>query len=215
MIKVVIWLLLLSSCAGYKWTERNNPLARHGINSISIPMFLNQSNLNEVAGLFTSQLIEVMSGFDGLRVVPGFDENTDAVLIGKIKSPEKLSQTLAQQGIRVANTVASESIGGSRGDFYIPSATGINLSVEYIIIKKPTKDELEFFLSKYADQIIADQKVVLKENIPVLDVFTREVYDGEAGRVNYTQNRGAMKKTLYNMAVNTTNQFRDMILYAF
>lgn len=218
MIKLLILLfniVLFSSCAGYKWVSKENPFARYGIYSISVPMFLNQSNMPGVSSAFTAKSIHLFSEFDGLDVVAGFDKNSDAVLIGKIISAEKFADTVMNQEIRVANAVAPNEIGNKRGDFYVPAVSKIQLKVVFILVKEPTAEELKFFESKYADKLIEGKKIVFQETIDVADTFNREIFDSPASKVNYTQNREARRRTLDSMAQSSVNSLKDMILYAF
>lgn len=180
-----------------------------------MPTFLNQSSLSGPSVSFTSEVIKMLNTFNNLEVQSGFSVSCDGVLIGKIKSSSTLANTITNQEIRVAKNIADESIGGARGDFYVPAVTKIGLQVQFIVIKRPTEDELKFFLSNYADRIISGQKIVFNEIVPIDERFNREIFDGEASVVNATQNRGAMKKSIQQLAQNAAFTFRDMILYAF
>lgn len=212
---LAIIFLFLSSCAGYEWTSKANPFARYGIRKLCVPMFLNQSTLSGPSNSFTSEVIKMLSTFNGLEVQSGFSSSCDGVLLGKIKSENMLANTVTNQEIRIAKNVADQSIGGTRGDFYVPAVTRIGLNVHFIMLKRPSEDELKFFMSNYADRIIANQKIVFNEIVPISESFNREIFDGEATSVNATQNRGATRKSVFQMAQNAANTFRDMILYAF
>jgi hypothetical protein len=212
---LAIFILFLSSCAGYQWTNKTNPFARYGIRKLCIPTFLNQSTLSGPSVSFTSEVMKMLNTFNNLEVQGGFSSDCDGVLIGKIKSSSTLAATVTNQEIRVAKTIADQSIGGVRGDFYVPAVTKIGLQVQFIVIKRPTEEELKFFLSNYADRIISGQKIVFNELISIEERFNREIFDGEATVVNATQNRGATKKSINQLALNAANTFRDMILYAF
>jgi len=214
-LSLAIIFLFLSSCAEYQWTNKTNPFARYGIRKLCVPTFLNQSSLSGPSVSFTSEVIKMLNTFNNLEVQSGFSVSCDGVLIGKIKSSSTLANTITNQEIRVAKNIADESIGGARGDFYVPAVTKIGLQVQFIVIKRPTEDELKFFLSNYADRIISGQKIVFNEIVPIDERFNREIFDGEASVVNATQNRGAMKKSIQQLAQNAAFTFRDMILYAF
>jgi hypothetical protein len=214
-LSLAIIILFLSSCAGYQWTNKTNPFARYGIRKLCVPTFLNQSALSGPSVSFTSEVIKMLNTLNNLEVQSGFSTSCDGVLVGKIKSSATLANTITNQEIRVAKNIADESIGGTRGDFYVPAVTRIGLQVQFIVIKRPTEDELKFFLSNYADRIISGQKIVFNEIVPIEERFNREIFDGEATVVNATQNRGAMKKSITQLAQNAANTFRDMILYAF
>lgn len=102
-----LWLLcFLLGCSGYRFTQQDNPLSQYGIESLSVPMFYNYSNQPHVSGDFTRETYRLLTSFSGLRLVSGYSAATDAVLIGIIKSPEKIIQTLQATSLRDSKSVA-------------------------------------------------------------------------------------------------------------
>jgi hypothetical protein len=209
----VLWLL--AGCSGYRFTQQDNPLSQYGIQSLSVPMFYNYSTMPEVSGDFTREVYRLLTSFSGLKLVSGYSENTDAVMIGILKSPEKVAETLKPSNLRVAKDRAQKSVGTSRQNFYIPGTTDIIMSLQIIVIKKPSEEDLALLRSGIGDQVRLNSKIIFNESIPLRQQYTREVLDGDGTSVNATQNFGVQRKSIKTMAENAAISVRDVILYAF
>lgn len=208
-------LLFLSGCSGYRYTQQDNPLSQYGIESISVPMFYNYSNQPEVSQNFTRETFRLLSSYQGLRVKSGYHKNTDAVLIGIVKSPAKIFETLAPTNYRVAQDRAGDAVGDVRQNFSIPGITDIVMGLHIIIIKKPTEEELSLLKSGLGDKVKLTSRIIINEILPLRAQFTREIFDDEAVNVNATQNDGIRRKTIVSLSEQAAISIRDMILYAF
>jgi hypothetical protein len=211
------WLFLLTfvSCAGYRFQQDQNPLAQYGINSLSVPMFYNESNFPEVSPMFTKEIYHLLTSYSGLKVHSGFSLASDAVLIGIIKSSQKRVESQAPLNLRVAQQGARNSIGQSREDFYVPGSNSLNMSLRIIVIKQPTADELEVLHSSFGEQVAKSSKIIFNETFTLTNSFNREILDNEGTQVVGTQNKGSQFRTQQNMAKEAATLVRDMILYAF
>jgi hypothetical protein len=212
------WLclfFLLAGCSGYRFSQQENPLAQYGIQSLSIPMFYNYSNLAELSTDFTRETYRLLMSYSGLKVTSGYNKNADAVLIGIIKSPERLSETITPKSPRVAQSKAPEAVGANRQDFSVPGASDIHLSLHVIVIKRPSEEELALLKSGIGDQIKGNSRVIFNEVIPIRASYTREILDGTGVQVNSTQNAGAQRRVLKNLAETAAISVRDLIFYAF
>ena len=90
------WLLILifiTGCSGYRYTQQDNPLSQYGIQSLSVPMFYNYSNQPEVSNNFTRETYRLLSSYHGLKLRSGYHQESDAVMIGIIKSPIEIPST--------------------------------------------------------------------------------------------------------------------------
>lgn len=212
---IIFCLNLLISCAGYKAVDRGNPLSQYGIKTVSVPMFLNQSTLAAVSGKFTSEFINLLSSYPGLVVQTGFHKNTDAVFIGVVESNKFYAQTVTNAQQRVASSVAQNSVGAGRNDFYIPATTNVNLRLRLMLLKKPTEEELTLLRSKYASKLKGNSKIIFNEVISVSETFNREVFDKEDGQINFTQNYGILNRSVEKMARKAAMNFEESVLYAF
>ena len=212
------WLLLLilfTGCSGYRYTQQDNPLSQYGIVSLSVPMFHNYSNQPEVSNNFTREIYRLLSSYRGLKLKSGYHQETDAFMIGIIKSPEQIFETLAPNSPRFAQSRASVAIGGKRQDFYIPGTTDINLMLQIIVIKKPTDEELTLLKSGLSNKVTVSSRVIFNETIPLRSAYTREIFDREAVSITATQNAGIQRKVIKSLSEQAAISVRDMILYAF
>lgn len=212
------WLLLLifiSGCGGYRYTQQDNPLAQYGITSLSVPMFFNFSNQPEVSNNFTRETYRLLSSYRGLKLKSGYHEETDAVMIGIVKSPEKVRDTLVPGNFRVAQDRAGKRIGEKRQNFYVPGITEVNLYLQIIVIKKPTEEELTLLKSGLGDKVKLTSRLIFNETLNLRTQYTREIFDEEAVNVTATQNAGIQRKVTRTLSEQAAISIRDMILYAF
>lgn len=212
---IFLILTLGISCSGYRFSQTTNPLAQYGIDSLSIPMFYNFSSLPETSSNFTRETYKLLSGFTGLKLNSGWSNSSDAVLIGIIRSPDTIAQTIKPSSLRVAESVAPTKIGEARPEFYVPGASTLSLMLQVIVIKRPTSEELQLLQSELGPQIPTSAKIIFNERFTLAGSYTREFFDEEAGSVAATQNAGALRRTKDTMGVQAAELIRDMILYAF
>ena len=206
-------IILFTSCAGYRYQEKNNPFAQYGIESISIPMFYNKSNNSNISALMTKEIHLMLTKFKGLKVYSG-NKKADAVLIGIVDSRDKIAQTRRGGNLRSVENAAGELLGNNRGDFYIPSRTDVSAKVRIVLIKNPSQKEIQLMQSSLG-KFVVNSRVILNESIALTQSFTREIYNDESVVVVNSQNRSAVKKSLRDMAASAAQNFRDMIIYAF
>ena len=214
MLKILL-LVVLSACSGYRFSQQENPLSQYGIRTLSVPMFYNYSNIPEIQSDFTKETYRLLTGFSGLKLKSGYHSDSDAVLIGIIKTPEKVTETIRASNLRLAQDKARNAIGKTRQNFYIPGTSDIRLYVQIIVIKKPTEQELALLKSGIGDQIQSNSKIIFNDLVPLSTQYTREVLDNEGVQVVGTQNFGVQRKILKNLAEQAAINVRDMILYAF
>lgn len=214
MLKFLL-LLLITSCSGYRFSQQDNPLSQYGIQSLSVPMFYNYSNLPEAHIDFTRETYRLLTGFSGLKLVSGYSKNTDAVLIAILKTPEKVMETVVTGNPRLAQEKAKDSIGPQRENFYIPGTSTVNMFLHVIVIKKPSDEELNLLKSGIGDQVKMTSKVIFNEMMPLSAQYTREVLDGKGTEVVGSQNIGVQRKILKGLAEQAAINIKDMILYAF
>jgi hypothetical protein len=208
-------LCLLCSCAGYRYAQVDNPLRQYGVDSLSVPMFFNYSSVPEVSSSFTRETYKLLSSFSGLKVYSGWSSKSDATLIGIIRSRDSISDVMRADNLRVAQSAAPEAVGTSRPEFYVPGSTSIGLVLQVVVIKSPTKEEIEILQSELGPQVAAQGRVIFNEIFHLNEMFLREIFDGESTSVIATQNAGALRRTKDAMAVQAAQQIRDMIFYAF
>jgi hypothetical protein len=212
------WLLVLlfiTGCSGYRYSQQENPLAQYGIESLSVPMFHNYSNLPEVSNNFTREVYRLLIGYPGLKLKSGYHSDTDAVMIGIIKTPETYYESVTPMNFRVAQDRAKNNIGNSRQKFYIPGTSDVQLYLQIIVIKKPTEEELSLLRSGLGDKVKLTSRVIFNDTLALRSQYTREIFDDEAGSVTATQNAGIQRKIVRSLSEQAAVSVKDMILYAF
>ncbi len=215
---LLIYFLLLglfSSCAGYKVNKQDNPFARYGITSLSVPMFQNNSSIAGVSYPFTKEIINLLRIFPDLKVKASKSTKTDAVLIGVIRSSEHRNDAVETVDKRFTDDVLTPGTLGNRRAYFVPYQTQISLTLDLYLIKNPRPEELELLESEMAKYVKDAPRIVLNERIAVTRAFTRNILDGKGIEVNQTQNLGVFQKSLNEMAKQAANNFRQMVLYAF
>lgn len=194
--------------------NRSNPFAQYGIKSIHIPMFYNQSSLPNVASIFNKEITKSLTSFKDLSLSKGF-EKSDAVLVGIVTSQDMRKDVIrTKSSKRIENTFGEEALGDKREDFHIPSTSSVNLGLRIIVIKHPTKSEIQFLQSSLGEQA-KNSKIIFNENIGVSENFYLKELDAGSLQVLGTQNRGVQKETYKALGVKAARSFKDMILYAF
>ncbi len=178
-------------------------------------MFYNYSNFSEIHTDFTRETYRLLTGFSGLKLSSGYSKTTDAVLIGIIKSPEKVTDSVRPSNLRLAQDKAGTAIGQRRQNFYVPGTSDVSLFLHVIVIKHPTEEEIALLKSGIGDQIKPTAKIIFNDLIPLRAQYTREILDNEGVQVVGTQNAGVQRKTLKGLAEQAAINVRDMILYAF
>jgi hypothetical protein len=211
----IMIMLFLFGCSGYRFTQQNNPLSQYGIQSLSVPMFYNYSNMPEVTGHFTRETYKLLAGYSGLKLSTGYSENTDAVLIGIIRSREKTSNSQRPMSLRVAKNQAPRAVGAERGKFYVPGSTDLGIVLQLIIIKKPNEEELALLRSDLGPHITSNSRLIFNEMLPLNSQYTREILDRPGTEVIATQNAGLQRRTVKSLAESAATSIRDTILYAF
>jgi hypothetical protein len=214
MLKLLTFLLLFG-CSGYRYSQQDNPLSLYGIQTLAVPMFYNYSNISELHTDFTRETYRILTGFSGLKLKNGYSSDADALLIGIIKTPEKLMESVRASNLRLAQDKAKNAIGPNRENFYISGTSDVQVYLQIIVIKKPTEEELTLLRSGLGDKIRGDSKIIFNEYLPLRTIYTREVLDDAGVQVVGTQNAGVQRKVLKNLAVDAAVSVRDMILYAF
>ena len=206
---------LFVSCAGYHVSYNDNPLLSYDIRSVAVPMFVNRSVFPNAAPLITQEIVGVLNQYHDLKVVAGESFETDAILLGIVDSREKMSEAMKATATEFSDGKASI---GNRPDFYYPSEISYELSLNVIIIKRPTKEELELFKTDLGAYLNLHPKVIINENLSLAGSFQKVANDKGyklGGDVNYVKNEGIFEKSLQDVARNAAINFRDLILNAF
>ncbi len=209
---------LLNSCGGYHPINQNNPLQQYGISTVAIPMFINQTAFADISGPMTKEIARVLHSYPGIRVYAGEYVQADAILIGVIKSRDKVNDVVLASTKRFTTDRLKESI-GPRKEFYIPSASSYQLQLELTLIKDPSVGDKELIHSDLKKYLSRHPKVIFNEVMELSGSYDRVIMPNtkpdDGGTVNYSQNVALFKKSIENLSVNAALNFKEVILNAF
>ena len=214
----ILILTLFTACGGYQFVENDNPLAIHGIRSVSVPMFVNKSPLPNVGAIVSKEITLLLSGYPGLKVNSGEDLSSDAILIGIIEGEQRLSEVLNTTERKFTSGDLKTSL-GNRQEFYVPIGTNVTVKVRFVMIKNPRREEVELVKSELGTIMNANPKVVMSQTLDLTANFTRVVGAtttvDSPGIVNLTKNKAIMERALEDGSKSLAQQFKDVVLNAF
>lgn len=218
LLMIFALLLTLGSCAGYRVTKEKNPFRLYGVESLAVPIFINRTSLPTVSGLMTKEIRLMLSQFPALKLSSSEDQLSDAVLVGIVESPQYLRETVPTEGTRFISDEQSQSI-GSRPSFYLPVVGRVNVDVTFVLIKRPTKEELDLLDSEFLPYLAKHPKVVFTERITLTRSFSRSIESNlgpdDGGVVNATRNRKILDRQFESLAQDAALQFKQVVLNAF
>ncbi len=218
LIFQILVVVLLQSCAGYHFNTNNNPLIGYDIKSIAVPMFINRTNIVDLAAPVTKEVIMALNDYSGLRVYNGNDDKADAILIGVLESKDYYSDVMrTTQRLFTDDTVQSSV--GARTPFYYPVQTTYDFQMKVYLIKRPTKDELSLVTTNVSEFLKYSPKVVLMDVIELTNNFYRVVAETSQptspGKTNFVKNKGIMEKSIADTAQKAAKSFKQVVLNAF
>lgn len=209
--------LLMTGCAGYRVNDESNPFISYGVHSVAVPMFVNRSNIENVSGPVTKEIIRLLNQYSKLKVVAGDSDQTDAVLIGVVDSDRNLRDSTKSDERLFTTDKLAESI-GARPGFYVPAKTSYTFKMSFYLIKRPTEQERKLFLEN-GQFAKFSPKVVLSETIDLTNSYKRVVNPTNdtagGGDANFVKNKGLMEKSIQEFAILAAQNFKDVVLNAF
>ena len=211
-------LVTLASCAGYHFNTNNNPLLSYDIKSVAVPMFVNRSSIPELAAPMTREITFALNDYPGIKVYSGDSEEADAVLIGIIDSSDHYNDVIKTKNQLFTDNTVKTSV-GKRTPFYYPSESSYTFSVQFILIKRPTKQEIELLTTDLGQFMKANPKVVLMDRLDLSGSFTRVIGESitpySPGKTNFVKNKGIFEKSIQDTAVSAAKSFKQVVLNAF
>ena len=224
MIRNLILLNLVSvillSCAGYRFSHRENPLGHYRISSVSIPMFLNRSVLPNLSGPLTKEITLLLTGYPSLKVYTGDDARADAILLGIITSEKNVNSVIQTTQTKVIFDGELKDSIGSRGKFSVPTQSSYSIKLQMILIRDPTIGDIALMTSELAANAeIRHPKVIFNAVLPLSTSFSRIVAanteSSGAGPVNFTKTNALFEKSEKELAKVAAQTFKEEVLDAF
>ena len=212
-------LASLAACAGYSLRKNTNPLEGDGINSVSIPMFINHSNFAGASSIFTKAFFDLFQEFPGLEVYSGESSRADALLLGIIQTPKRNNEVFDRGSTRFTDTNLSPSL-GDRPHFLVPDSTIYRVNVRLVLIKNPTLGELELLRSpQIGPQLTQGPKIIFNRTLEHSATFQHRIEEtsreDSPGIVNFTNTRYFFQKSLEGSAQDMAHNFKELVLNAF
>lgn len=208
-----ILIALFSSCAHYRLKDKNNPFAQYQISKLYIPMFYNQSNFPGVNGILTQKIYQTLAQYNHLKIVSKASE-ADAALVGIVESPQSMREAISTNSTKSAKNTYSEVLKDTDKDYIIPSVNEVNLSLRIVLIKHPSKEEIDFFQNPKTKNIMSS-KIIFNQSISLSEEYNIKELQGEATKVLGSQNRGVQREAISDLTDVAAEKFKEVILYAF
>lgn len=213
-----IFIILISSCSGYKVKNRTNPWKQYNISHVTIPLFINETLFPGMNTAITANIIEELGHFTGLKVSSGESNKADALLLGVITGNNHLREALPTIEKKYLGEDYSESLGTRRG-IYTPRRQTYQVTVRLILIKNPTTFDRVLLKSRYKKHLIPSSKVIFNQVLTISQAITRNIWNRKnvdsGGVVNFTQNEGIIRRSYSYIGKEVSRQFKELILYAF
>jgi hypothetical protein len=205
-------------CAGYKFRVADNPFAQYGINSVAVPMFLNNSNIPRIGVNLSHEIIKVLDDYPALKLYPGEYLEADGILLGIIDSKKTHEETFQVANRTFTDGKQKESL-GSRRQFYIPSNIKYSATLQLILIRHPTGDDVKLAKSDLRAYLQSGPKIVFNETFTLDATYDLSISENnspdDGGVVNATKNSYALEYSLKGLAVATAQNVRRVLLDAF
>ncbi|WP_157680598.1 hypothetical protein [Bacteriovorax sp. Seq25_V] len=213
----LVLLFLLTSCAGYKLRSNQNPLAKADVHSIAVPVFINKTTLEKVSSVYTREIISALSKFKNLKITAGDIKNEDALMLGII-TPKELSKR--GKFIRTSSLMTEDQQDaiGKRNAFEVPTSGGYELNVEIIVLKNPTREEIDFFTGYYNFNASDFPRTVFHHTFSISGSYSIEnpVGDLASGApLRGVQNQGKLRKSIVDSGKTLATDFHEVITNAF
>ncbi len=217
-IRFLLLLFFVSACSGYHFNSNNNPLIGYDIKTIAIPMFINRSVFPQLAAPMTKEISLTLGSFSGLKVINGDNENADAVLIGILESKDHYNDALRTTQTVFTDKDILNSI-GNRSPFYYPVQSAFDFSLKFILLKRPSREEIQFLANAPKGSVLIHPKIVIQDTINLTGTFSRVISptstSGSPGEVNFVKNNAILVKSLQETCYRAAQTFRQVVLNAF
>lgn len=217
VFQLLLILFLLTNCAGYNLRTKTNPFKSYNINSIAVPMFINKTSLEKISQSYTNSVIEILSQYSNLSVSAGNIESEDAVLIGII-NPTRQAHKGSIVGSHTLMTQEQKDSLGNRNAFDVTTTGAFDVTVDLMILKRPSREEIDFFTSELGKKAKSFPNMIFSQSVRINQSYSLENPVGDensAALVRGVQNKGKLRKALLDSSVEFTNSFKEMMSNAF
>ncbi|MGI4991723.1 hypothetical protein ACRXCV_03800 [Halobacteriovorax sp. GFR7] len=215
---ILISVLLLSSCAGYRFSDSSNPFEAQGVHSVTVFVVKNHTGITGLSQIYTDQIVETLSSFSNLRVRTGKNYRSDAILLAEITSKKIAGKEVREQGDTLMSDDQKNQLGGNRNAFYLSTEGAYDFEVEVSVFKKPNFEEIKFYESFYKLDHSQFPRSIFSKKFSINSSYIIENTVGgidSSAPLRSVKNRGTFKKSLADDAKDFGEDFREVLLYAF
>lgn len=217
-ILIITCLIFLSSCAGYRFSESNNPFEAQGVHSVTIFVVKNHTGITGLSQVYTDEIVETLSSFSSLRVRTGKNYDSDAILLAEITSSKVSGMEVVESGDTLMTDEQKNALGGNRNAFYLSTSGKYEFEITINVFKKPNQEEIQFYESFYKIDHSQFPRSIFSKTFKISDSYIIENTVGNidsSAPLRSVKNRGTYKKSLIDGADNFGEDFREVLLYAF
>ena len=200
-------ILLMNSCAGYKFKSSESIFSINEVNRLVIPFFKNSTPIHGLSRHFVDSTFFELSKMRDLEIDSVLRGDPDeAVLIGRITSGSRKKDIISSTARKfIGQGTGYTSSIGDRPSFYVNSQNTYNLNFEVLIIKNP-------IIESKANELTAKPKIIFQRSFPVRFNFSNSLQTGNDvdGRtvVNYTMNKSLEKLAFKKVSKDIAFQLR-------
>jgi len=196
--------------------NRSNPFEARQIKKIAVPVFINRSIFPQVEGKITQQVRQVLKKYDGLTLTTSDAGNSsDAVLVGIIESPVLARNTKTLSNYYNINTQE----GANRRSLVLPRRSQYNLTVRFILIYRPTEEELDLVKGDLAKHLVSNGKILFNYSLNGSGAYDlslgNNVGPNGIGAANATNNLAKYHLSVDTLAVSIAGLFEQTIINVF
>lgn len=215
---LILLLITLTSCAGYRIRKKGNPFEDMGVRSVAVPMFINKSVYPGAHTAFTKEVKTMLSTYPELSISTELDRDVDALLIGIVESPTRYSGAYKRTAEKFLSGGEGSSI-GDRAGLYVPTASSFKINVTVILIKDPSLEERKMMSSDLGKLMERHPKVVFSRTFSYEGSFNREAKDtvtsDSGGVVNYTNTKRYLEQNIETIAEQSASDIEELVINVF
>jgi hypothetical protein len=211
-------VFILTSCGGYHFVSQENPFSHYGIRTLAIPMAHNLTLHTHISPVITQRITQSLKKYRSLAITTDAEaaKETDAVLIMVVDSP--LNRTDAIRPMR--DDVVATSGGAKKRQMALPLYNSYDVTVRFVLLKAPTKAEMELLASDLGASALADgKKIIFNKNVNSTATYRTSLGSGEGvnapGDTNHTNMQANYRKSYETIADSVVTQFEQTIVRAF
>jgi len=206
-------IFLPLGCSGYYLKKNSNPFEQYNIKKIYIPLFYNESNLPFASADLTNAFVAELTSIKGLSITTKKDDGADATLIGIFSSTPEMNKTYRKGSTKTASRLAPENI-GDRQDFLVPTSTKTEFSLQIMLLRNATDDQIEYLLEQKSNPYI-NPELILSRTFGLSFSFEQDISNSEVRSINTVKTIGNRNFSFIVKSREVAQEFRTVVLSSY